>query len=74
MCKRQWLTNIVRGGGCPQISQKGTLYGSVANAKILAIKLAPIGMDPMRLCSRRFTTSMLFNQTNGDHLTFMLHV
>ena len=66
-CKRQWLLiSIIRAGGCPAISQKGTTYGSVANVKTLAIRLAPIGMDPMRLWPRRHMTSMLFKWTNGD--------
>ena len=51
--------------GCPAISQKGTAYGSVANVKILAIRLAPIGMGSMSLWPRRLTTSMLFKWTNG---------
>ena len=46
-CKRQWLKCIMRGGGCPPISEKD-VYGSLANAKILAIRLVSIGMDPMR--------------------------
>ena len=55
-----YLPTIIRGGGCPPISQKGTAYGSVANVRILAIRLAPIGMGPMRLWPRRLTTFMFF--------------
>ena len=32
--------------------------------KILAIRLAPIGMGPMRLWPRRLATSTLFKWTN----------
>ena len=46
----------------------------VANVKVLAIRLAPIGMDLMRLWPRRHRTSMLFKWTNGDSLTSMLIV
>ena len=53
-----------RGGECPRISQKRTAYGSVANVQILAIRLAPIDMGPMRLWPRRLTTSMFFKWTH----------
>ena len=43
----------------------GTVYGSVANAKPLAIRLAPIGIGPMRLWPRILITSMLFEWTKG---------
>ena len=53
MCKRPWLINIRKGGGCPPISQKGTAYGSLQNRKNLGDKTCPYLDRPYEVVAKR---------------------
>ena len=52
----------------PNFSKDDRVWARCQRKKILAIRLASIGMGLMRLWPRRLTTSMFFRWTNGGQL------